>query len=71
MSKWNALTIVRGASKDVIISVIKTWYFEDGEMAIEMEKDVIDKYSACTYTGRSPLRETKTTEMFNTNVSAL
>lgn len=53
------------------ITVLKTWYFDRGYDAASAERNVMETYKEFTYTGDSPLRETKTTEMFNEDILKL
>lgn len=53
------------------ITVLKTWYFKVGYDAAKAERNVMENYKEFAYKGDSPLRETKTTEMFNKDVLGL
>lgn len=53
------------------ITVLKTWYFKVGYDAAKAERNVMETYKEFAYTGDSPLRETKTTEMFNIDILKL
>lgn len=53
------------------ITVLKTWYFNKGYAAANAERNVMETYKAYAYMGESPLRETKTTEMFYKNILKL
>jgi len=50
------------------ITILKTWYFKVGYDAAKAERNVMETYKEFAYMGDSPLRETKTTEMFNTDI---
>lgn len=53
------------------ITVLKTWYFTKGYDAAKAERNVMKEYKEFAYMGDSPLRETKTTEMFNEDILKL
>jgi len=53
------------------IDIIKTWYFDTGYKAAEAERNVMEIYKEFKYKGISPLRDTKTSEMFTENILAL
>lgn len=53
------------------ITVLKTWYFTKGYDAAKAERNVMEEYKEFAYMGDSPLRETKTTEMFNEDILRL
>jgi hypothetical protein len=51
------------------IKILKTWYYEDGNLAREHEKYVIDLYKPFKYEGTSPLKSCKTSELFARDIS--
>lgn len=53
------------------ITVLKTWYFIKGYDAAKAERNVMEEYKEFAYMGDSPLRETKTTEIFNEDILRL
>ncbi len=53
------------------ITVLKTWYFSKGYDAAKAERNVMEVYKEFAYMGDSPLRETKTTEMFYKDILEL
>lgn len=46
------------------VVVLKTWYYKEGRNAAIAEREIMKTYEQFNYKGDSPLRETKTTEMF-------
>lgn len=53
------------------ITVLKTWYYKEGYNAAIAEREIMKKYEEFSYKGDSPLRETKTTEMFIADILKL
>lgn len=53
------------------VTVIKTWYYKEGKNAAIAEREIMKAYEQFNYKGDSPLRETKTTEMFIKDVLEL